>query len=73
MKNNWDLIEQNEANKKANGGTELAMRFVYGGRIPRELLINTQIIPGRIRKLDESKIRILTLHDLPEDPECQKL
>lgn len=73
MENNWDLIEQNEAGKNANGGTELFMRFLYGGRISRELLLNTQIIPGRIRELDESKIRVLTLHDLPEDPECQKL
>ena len=73
MENNFDLIEQNEAGKNANGGTELFMRFLYGGRIPRELLVNTQIIPGRIRELDSSKIRVLTLHDLPEDPECQKL
>jgi glycosyltransferase involved in cell wall biosynthesis len=74
MNNNWDLIEKNEASKNANGGTELFMRHLYDGNtIPREMLLQTQIIPSRIRTLDEEKIRILTLHDLPEDPESQKL
>jgi glycosyltransferase involved in cell wall biosynthesis len=73
MDNNWDLIEQNEASKNANGGTELFMRFLYGGGIPRELLLESQIIPSRVRDLKEDKVRILTLHDLPEDPESQKL
>ena len=73
MTNNWDLIEKNEMGKNANGGTEMFMRFIYDGTIERNLLENVQIIPGRIRELDPNKIRILTLHDLPEDPECQKL
>ena len=74
MENNWDLIEQNEAGKNAMGGTELFMRFLYNGTtIPREYLLHTQIIPSRVRELTNHKIRILTLHDLPEDPESQKL
>ena len=74
MTNNWDLIEKNEAGQNANGGTELFMRFLYGETgIPRELLLHTQIIPSRIRRLQDHKLRILTLHDLPEDPEAQKL
>ena len=67
------MIEINEMNKNANGGTELFMRYLYNGDIPRELLEQFQIIPGRIRDLKEDKIRILTLHDLPDDPECNML
>jgi UDP-glucose:(glucosyl)LPS alpha-1,2-glucosyltransferase len=73
MADNYDLMEVNEINKNANGGTELFMRFLYSGIIPRELLENVQIIPGRITDLKEGKIRILTLHDLPQEPEFQKL
>lgn len=72
--NNWDLIETNEFAKNANGGTELFMRMLYNGKtIPREFLLHTQIIPSRVRDLKNHKIRILTLHDLPDDPEAQKL
>ena len=73
MDNNWDLIERNETAKNANGGTELFMRFLYGGGVPRDLLLQAQIIPSRIRDLKNHKIRILTLHDLPEDPEMKKM
>jgi UDP-glucose:(glucosyl)LPS alpha-1,2-glucosyltransferase len=71
--NNWDLIEKNEFSRNANGGTELFMRGLYDGEIPREPLQEFQIIPGRVRELNEEKIRIYTVHDLPDDPECQKL
>jgi UDP-glucose:(glucosyl)LPS alpha-1,2-glucosyltransferase len=70
MNNNFDLME---INPNANGGTELFMRFLYSGVIPRALLENVQIIPGRITELKEDKIRILTLHDLPHEQEFQKL
>ena len=73
MKNNWDLIENNELSKNAHGGTELFMRFLYDGNIPRELLEQCQIIPARIRDLKKDKIRILTLHNLAEDPESEIL
>jgi hypothetical protein len=68
-----DLMETNETNVNSNGGTELFMRFLYSGGIPRELLEHVQIIPTRIRELKEDKIRILTVHDMPSDPECVKL
>ena len=74
MDNNWDLIETNEFAKNANGGTELFMRMLYNGKtIPREMLLHTQIIPSRVRELKNHKLRILTLHDLPGDPEVEKL
>jgi len=73
MTNNWDLIEQNESSKNANGGTEIFMRFLYDGTIPRELLQEAQIIPARVRELQNDKLRILTLHNLAEDPESSPL
>src|SRR5271154_2023247 len=73
MTDNHDMIERNDAGKKSQGGTELFMNFLYDGVLPRELLEHFQIIPGRVRELKEDKIRILTLHDNPTDPECEKL
>ena len=73
MSNNWDLIEHNEASKNANGGTEIFMRFLYDGTIPRDLIKEAQIIPARVRDLQEDKLRILTLHNLAEDPESAPL
>ena len=51
MMNNYDLLETNEVSAKANGGTELMLRSVYNGTIPRELLEQFQIIPSRPREL----------------------
>ena len=59
--------------KDAMGGTELMMRALYDGRIARELLQEYQIIPGRITELKPDKLRILYLHDLPNDPESAHL
>ena len=70
---NWDLIEKNELSQNAQGGTELFMKFIYGGGIPRELLEQVQIIPSRVRELKMDKIRILTFHDLPDEPDYKKL
>lgn len=70
---NFDLIEVNELSKNAQGGTEIWLKFLYGGGIPRELLEHVQIIPSRVRDLKMDKIRILTLHDLPEETEYKKL
>lgn len=67
--NNFDLMENNEVGQNAMGGTELYMRFVYGGDVPRELLENVQIIPSRLRDLKEDKIRIWFEHNLANDPE----
>ena len=70
--NNIDLIE-NEATKLANGGTELMVRRIYDG-LPRELLEQVQIIPTRLETpLDETKVRIAWIHDLPGDPSLDYL
>jgi len=70
---NFDLIEKNETSNASRGGTEIFLEGLYGGTIPRDLLENFQIIPSRVRDLKEDKIRILSVHDLPNDPEAQKL
>jgi UDP-glucose:(glucosyl)LPS alpha-1,2-glucosyltransferase len=73
MQDNFDLMETNEiSNSRAQGGTEMYMRFLYNGNIPRELLENVQIIPSRLRGLKEDKIRVWFEHNLPEDPESMK-
>lgn len=71
--NNFDLMERNELSKNSKGGTELLQERLYDGSIPRELLENVQIIFSRTRELQPNKKHILYLHDLPEDPESQKL
>ena len=53
MDNNFDLME---INKEAQGGTEIFMRFLYDGRIPRELLENVQILPGHVGELKDDKM-----------------
>lgn len=64
-------FEENEISKNAFGGTELIKRKL-AGMIDEDLLRDFQIIPSRIRDLEEDKIRILWSHDLPEDPEAKK-
>jgi UDP-glucose:(glucosyl)LPS alpha-1,2-glucosyltransferase len=71
LMNNLDLIETNEINKNAKGGTELLTERLYAS-LSRELLEQVQIIPSRVRELDESKIRIFWAHDCETDPEAQK-
>lgn len=66
------LMDENEVSVNSNGGTELTKRLV-GKYVPEDLVDDFQIIPSRIRELKEDKIRIYWAHDLPEDPECQKL
>ena len=61
-----------EVSAKARGGTEL-MGERLEASIPPELLENFQIIRSRVRELDETKVRVLWLHDLPNDPESQHL
>lgn len=62
----------NEVDKNAMGGTELMKNALYE-RIPSEVLDNFQIIPSRVRDLEDDKIKVLWLHDLPNDPESQHL
>jgi UDP-glucose:(glucosyl)LPS alpha-1,2-glucosyltransferase len=73
MKNNYDLIEFNELSKDSNGGSELMLRRIYDGSVPRELLEKVQIVPSRIRELDANRYRIFLANDLPHDPESKFL
>jgi len=65
-------FDVNEVSKNSKGGTEL-MRVGLESRLDPALVEDFQIIPSRVRELDESKIRVLWLHDLPGDPECDHL
>ena len=64
---NFDLIEKNEFNKNANGGTELMQRRLYSS-LPRELLEKFQITASRPSDLKDGMKHILWAHDLAEDP-----
>jgi len=66
------LLEVNELNKNAKGGTEL-MADRLREHVDPELLDQFQIIQSRSRELDPDKKKIYWLHDLPMDPEVQHL
>ena len=66
------MVEVNELNKNARGGTELMQERLHRS-IPEQLLNKFQIIPSRVRELDPDKKKILWLHDLPHDPESEHL
>jgi glycosyltransferase involved in cell wall biosynthesis len=66
------MMERNELNMNARGGTELMQERLHSS-LPKEILDQFQIIPSRIRELDPNKKKILWLHDLPNDPESQHL
>lgn len=65
-------MEVNELSKNAKGGTELMLEALHDN-IPKDLLEYFQIIPSRVREVDDSKIKIYWLHDLPGDPESEHL
>lgn len=65
---NW----RNEMNKNSMGGTELLMERLVSS-LGEEFLEGVQIIPTRVRELDNDKIRILWIHDTESDPECSHL
>jgi glycosyltransferase involved in cell wall biosynthesis len=65
-------MEVNELSVNAKGGTELMMERLYQS-LDKDLLEQCQIIPSRVRELDETKVRILWQHDLPGDPESEHL
>lgn len=69
---NQELIDTNELNKNANGGTELVTRELFDLLEPEDL-DGVQIISSRVRTLDPDKLRIYHLHDLPMDPEAEHL
>jgi len=65
-------METNELAQNAKGGTELMQEALYK-HLPEDLLQHFQIIPSRVREVDDSKIKIYWLHDLPGDPESDHL
>jgi len=65
-------IDWNEISTKSFGGTEQMGRRLEKS-LDKDLLKNFQIILSRVRDLDEERVRILYLHDLPNDPESQHL
>jgi|TARA_B110000908_G_scaffold142137_1_gene170168 glycosyltransferase involved in cell wall biosynthesis len=66
------LINKNELDEKAMGGTEL-MKYALHDKLPAKLLKQFNIIPSRVRELAQDKENLLWLHDLPQDPESQHL
>lgn len=72
MLKNQEFIELNELNRESNGGTELTTRSLFD-RLNAEDLDGIQIITSRVRDLQEDKLKILHLHDLPLDPESTHL
>ncbi len=66
------MIETNDLNKNAMGGTEL-MGHALHKHVDGKLLEHFQIIQSRVRDIDPNKIPILWLHDLPGDPESEHL
>lgn len=65
-------FEDNEISVKSNGGTEQTKRMV-ASKLPSDLLDDFQIICSRVRGIQEDKIRVYWLHDLPQDPETNHL
>jgi glycosyltransferase involved in cell wall biosynthesis len=65
-------FEENEISKNSQGGTESVKRGL-AERLPAGLADDFQIICSRVRNIEEDKIRVYWLHDLPEDPETNHL
>lgn len=65
-------IVRNETNTRAMGGTELIAMKLASVANP-SLLEKFQIVNSRMREPVAGKLRILVLHDLPDDPESHFL
>lgn len=65
-------FEENEISLKSQGGTEITKRGI-GKRLPQHLLEDFQVICSRVREIEEDKVRVYWLHDLPQDPELSHL
>lgn len=65
-------FEENEISIKSNGGTEQTKRMI-AANLPGGLADDFQIICSRVRQIEEDKIRVYWLHDLPQDPETSHL
>ena len=61
-------IAWNEINENSNGGTEMMARRLRDS-FTKEELDHVQIIPSRVRELDDDRHRVFWCHDLPNDPE----
>jgi UDP-glucose:(glucosyl)LPS alpha-1,2-glucosyltransferase len=66
------MFEENEISIKANGGTEISKRSI-AKFISEDLAKEFQIIPSRVREINEDKIRIYWQHDVANDPEISHL
>lgn len=67
-----NIVDSNELSINAKGGTELVMDWITS-RIDPNLLRHFQFIPSRVREIDQKRLPILILHDLPHDRESQHL
>lgn len=65
-------FEENEISANSQGGTESVKRGL-AERLDPKLIEDFQIICSRVRKIEQDKIRVYWLHDLPEDPETNHL
>lgn len=65
-------FDENEVSKKSQGGTELMKRGL-AERLPEGLADDFQIICSRVRDIEDDKIKVYWLHDLPNDPETNHL
>lgn len=65
-------FEENEISVASQGGTEMMKRGL-AQRLPEGLADDFQVICSRIRQLEENKIRVYWIHDLPGDPETAHL
>lgn len=66
------MFEENEISIKSKGGTEMVKRGL-AERLPEGLADDFQVICSRVRNIEQDKIRVYWLHDLPEDPETKHL
>jgi UDP-glucose:(glucosyl)LPS alpha-1,2-glucosyltransferase len=66
------MFEENEISIKSKGGTEMVKRGL-AERLPEGLANDFQVICSRVRNIEDDKIRVYWLHDLPEDPETNHL
>lgn len=65
-------FDHDELSVNANGGTELMGRGL-AKHLPASYLDKVHIIRSRVRTISPTLPNILWLHDLPEDPEVQRL
>lgn len=65
-------FEENDISINSKGGTEMVKRAI-AAKLPEGLADDFQIICSRVREIQEDKIRIYWLHDLPQDPETNHL